>query len=1336
MIIITLTQDGVATIASPQRLFQGTDSEKILVLSPFSKTTCPVFISATLPSGENAGYVPMQRVQTALEAMTNIPLPEVYEGYVSAWVYNVPISWTANFGDIAINLLVQQQEDPELYETAPQEYHYRNLTSCMVQATIEEAMTPELVGVDPSDETAVAVLTRYVNSLAEEVNNISGDLTGYVTESELETALSGYVTSMQLSTTLGSYATKTEVQTGLAGKQNTLTFDDSPTAGSNNPVKSGGVKTAIDDAKTAAENYAKNYTDGQVSTIPKFAIQVVQTLPTTNISSTTVYLVPSSDAAANNLYTEWIYVNGSWEKLGTQDLDLSGYVTDTELSAALAGKQNTLTFDNTPTAGSNNPVKSKGIKSYVDDAEAAAKSYADGLSFQAGGGTQVYVNNTPAARLDFTSDPQTQFNNLDTAIQGATTVYEDGVQTPTLRIPKIYNSIAEVDALFNRSTTLHQLIDAMSDNSILIADVRKGQPTGNLQPVYAGLLPDLNGYSVSGHNGTIKVTKKTTQITETLEKVVSVSAEYTECLSCFNRGGNYPSDALSGRDVLYVRDKIAYTGDGYKYSILPFDKNGGYSNRVPIGLDNNVRWKKVVYVSHYTDDYDVYTESLFFVGYNSSNKHLTVSKYTILTVHNALQNDSVSTEVGSIDWTEEYNINADAEMQVTTFVEKVSAGNQVPYLAVACAEDNTPTNYYFVTINGSTKTATFSSSAVPNNEIITSIVADVDFSGSGGLSNIYATVRTWNGIYKYDVTNDQISIFRNVTADGVYEAFRYSNSTEVKYTAGNSLRYMSTDGSTDTLIFGIPGDYVNGLGRIVDYNGAVASVEYLDQSINNTRSKLFVVSRNYVYYAYATDSNGIGEPYYKYLGRGYPYFWTHDDFYSGSGELLQFYGCVGDGGNIYWVKSTDNSSSGGSSGGAGTTVSVNGTPQSTLSFTSDPQTQITDNTTAIGTNTTDIATKMLDFSQDGGELDGIDLDTVRYAPRSVSGTAATETIYNKGWYRVKNCTISTEGLTGVYGILLITSYKNKVTPHANEIPICVRTLIRGHKLWQSSTSYSSNQWGSASWVMKLSTDDIVDTYPIGNIAQQKVPSLSLFCESTFTRVYKSFLDLVPGGSPTREQLVAGMNANSILIASTDSSNSTNLGLPVTDYGTFILMISEQAEGAIALWSTGTGDTYISTCLFNTSLSDIEFTPWVNIGGGTDVSLDGTPQSTLALTTKYLHTIDIVIDETTIRSSVVFSFISSRSTAYTSINQIYGDIPYANKDQSILSARGTVQDKNNSYAYLGPVIGVRVGGYQNNVTNLIFEYIYISNGALGRDDASTLASTITFNADLIQPILTI
>lgn len=79
--------------------------------------------------------------------------------------------------------------------------------------------------------------------------------------------------------------------------------------------------------------YTSVQIDQKLSAIPKFSIQVVEELPTEDISSTTVYLV-SSGSESQNLYTEYIYVNEVWEKLGTQKVDLSDYLTK---SAGLAG---------------------------------------------------------------------------------------------------------------------------------------------------------------------------------------------------------------------------------------------------------------------------------------------------------------------------------------------------------------------------------------------------------------------------------------------------------------------------------------------------------------------------------------------------------------------------------------------------------------------------------------------------------------------------------------------------------------------------------------------------------------------------------------------------------------------------------------------------------------------------------------------------------------------------------------------------------------------------------------------------------------------------------------
>ena len=61
------------------------------------------------------------------------------------------------------------------------------------------------------------------------------------------------------------------------------------------------LREEIDDRYTKAE------VDNMISVIPKFAIAVVETLPVSDISTTTVYLVPNNSGETSNLYDEYIY---------------------------------------------------------------------------------------------------------------------------------------------------------------------------------------------------------------------------------------------------------------------------------------------------------------------------------------------------------------------------------------------------------------------------------------------------------------------------------------------------------------------------------------------------------------------------------------------------------------------------------------------------------------------------------------------------------------------------------------------------------------------------------------------------------------------------------------------------------------------------------------------------------------------------------------------------------------------------------------------------------------------------------------------------------------------
>ena len=73
----------------------------------------------------------------------------------------------------------------------------------------------------------------------------------------------------------------------------------------------------------------------EITAIPKFKIEVVESLPVEGISPSTVYLVKDKESVGD-LYTEYIYVNNAWENLGKQTVDLSSYSTTEQMNAAIS----------------------------------------------------------------------------------------------------------------------------------------------------------------------------------------------------------------------------------------------------------------------------------------------------------------------------------------------------------------------------------------------------------------------------------------------------------------------------------------------------------------------------------------------------------------------------------------------------------------------------------------------------------------------------------------------------------------------------------------------------------------------------------------------------------------------------------------------------------------------------------------------------------------------------------------------------------------------------------------------------------------------------------------
>ncbi len=140
---------------------------------------------------------------------------------------------------------------------------------------------------------------------------------------------------------------------------------------------------------TKTETYSKDEISKLLQNIGLgLSVMVVATLPTVNISATTIYLI--NEGSDNNSYEQWMYIGGIFASLGSTTINLSsyytkgnvdnlllGYVTASSLTTILAEYVKKTELASVATSGSYNDLKdlptiptTEGLvtKKYVDDA--------------------------------------------------------------------------------------------------------------------------------------------------------------------------------------------------------------------------------------------------------------------------------------------------------------------------------------------------------------------------------------------------------------------------------------------------------------------------------------------------------------------------------------------------------------------------------------------------------------------------------------------------------------------------------------------------------------------------------------------------------------------------------------------------------------------------------------------------------------------------------------------------------------------------------------------------------------------------------------------------------
>lgn len=276
-----LNLDGTMTLAEPQRVFQGSNNvNTVYVLSAIAPPTA-LEISFTLPSGLTTAYYPM--IYNGLTDEYTVPSTTTTV-YLRSFLLTSNI--TAEVGTVGVSINA-------VYSNA--DGTTGNQTSFTGSFNVEYSSIPESVTTGTADELqqALDLLSQYytqqqaiitggtngeylqsqgnnqlpvwtsfdmdfvtanrAQSFSEEQQaqareNINAQETINLTPNlAVVSNTDGTLTTAEATTEEVNYLSgvTSNIQTQLDGKQATLTFDDTPTSGSDNPVTSDGINTFV-----------------------------------------------------------------------------------------------------------------------------------------------------------------------------------------------------------------------------------------------------------------------------------------------------------------------------------------------------------------------------------------------------------------------------------------------------------------------------------------------------------------------------------------------------------------------------------------------------------------------------------------------------------------------------------------------------------------------------------------------------------------------------------------------------------------------------------------------------------------------------------------------------------------------------------------------------------------------------------------------------------------------------------------------------------------------------------------------------------------------------------
>jgi len=244
-----------------------------------------------------------------------------------------------------------------------------------------------------------------------------------------------------------------------------------------------------------SDTYTQTEVNNLISAAVNGRFEKVTTLPASG-EPNVIYLVPKTTALTNNVYDEYIWQDNAWELLGSTEIDLSNYVTTTDLATALADYVTTSAFNTaianyyTKTEVGNlldakvDKISGKGLS--TNDYDNTAKGIVDGVT-NALAGKVDKVNGKGLSTEDYTTTEKNKLSGISTGankVESSTTngnIQIDGTET------QVYDD-SDIQDKIDVS------LESVSGNPLSISGLKSSQLAVNPVITY-NPIQDLHGQS-------------------------------------------------------------------------------------------------------------------------------------------------------------------------------------------------------------------------------------------------------------------------------------------------------------------------------------------------------------------------------------------------------------------------------------------------------------------------------------------------------------------------------------------------------------------------------------------------------------------------------------------------------------------------------------------------------------------------------------------------------------------------------------------------------------------------------------------------------------------------